>query len=93
VRNIGNTDADPFDEQIYLTDDAIIDPATDTLLSLHPSDPHYDPLEPANYHIVGGLNSFSNHSATIALSVPINDPFSGWAELRGHVCRCGGRNR
>ena len=76
VRNIGNTDAAPFDVKFYLSDDAIIDPATDILLSLHPSDPNYDALEPANYHVVGGLNSFSNHSATIALSVPINDPFA-----------------
>ena len=76
VRNIGDTDAAPFDVKFYLSDDAIIDPATDILLSLHPSDPNYDALEPANYHVVGGLNSFSNHSATIALSVPINDPFS-----------------
>ncbi len=75
MRNIGDTDAAPFDVRFYLSDDAIIDPATDILLSLHPSDPHYDPLEPANYHVVGGLNSFSNNAATIALSVPIYDPF------------------
>ena len=53
----------------------IIDPATDIPLSIAASDPNYDALEPAAYHVAGGLASFANHSATIALSVPTNDPF------------------
>ena len=58
VHNLGHTSAAPFDVKFYLSDDAIIDPATDILLSLSPSDPNYDSLEPAAYHVMGGLAGF-----------------------------------
>src|SRR5215212_9461981 len=64
-----------FDVKFYLSDDASIDPATDILLSLSPSDPNYDSLEPVAYHVAGGLAGFGTHSATVQLAIPINDPF------------------
>src|SRR5215212_2509052 len=75
VHNLGNTSAAPFDVKFYLSDDASIDPAIDILLSLSSSNPNYDSLEPAAYHVGSGLAGFGTHTATVQLAVPINDPF------------------
>ncbi len=45
VRNMADTAAGAFDVTFYLSDDASIDPATDILLNLDPSDPNYDGSE------------------------------------------------
>ncbi|MBN1911450.1 MAG: hypothetical protein JW818_17035, partial [Pirellulales bacterium] len=75
VRNIGDTGTGEFDLKFYLSDDATIDPATDMLLELSPSDPHSDNTEPSAYHVSGGLASMSTISDTITLVVPGQDPF------------------
>jgi GEVED domain-containing protein len=74
IRNFGDTTAGAFDVQFYLSDDAIIDPATDILLSLDSSDPNYDSSEPEALH-VAGLASAGRHEGVVALSVPQPDPF------------------
>ncbi len=74
LRNFGDTAAGPFDVQFYLSDDAIIDPATDILLNLAASDTSYDALEPEAYH-VAGLVSAGRHDGVVTLSVPTPDPF------------------
>jgi subtilisin-like proprotein convertase family protein len=75
VHNQGNTSTAPFDVKFYLSDDPVIDPASDMPLSLQASDLNYDPLAPTAYHVSGGLAALSNYSATVKLSVPVNDPF------------------
>ena len=74
VRNLGDTASGAFDVQFYLSDDAIIDPASDLLLNLEPSDPHYNGSEPEAYY-VADLASGTTHAGTAALSVPATDPF------------------
>ena len=61
--------------KFYLSDDDVIDPATDILLTLDPSDPNYDSLEPSAYHVSGGLASLGIHTASLLLAVPLSDPF------------------
>jgi hypothetical protein len=73
-RNLGDTAAGAFDVQFYLSDDANIDPATDLLLTLSASDPNYDPTEPEAFH-VSGLGSLATQTASVALTVPVSDPF------------------
>ena len=75
VRNVRDTAAGAFDVKFYLSDDATIDPATDTLLNLDASDPNYDGSEPSAYH-VAGLAASSTHSATVTLAVGAGDPFA-----------------
>jgi len=72
--NYGSAAAGAFDVQFYLSDDAHIDPATDILLLLHPSDSHYDASEPAAYH-VSGLGSMATDVGAVTLVVPTDDPF------------------
>ena len=74
LRNFGDTAAGPFDVQFYLSDDEVIDPATDILVNLASSDPSYDPSEPEAYH-VAGLVSAGRYESTVTLSVPVPDPF------------------
>jgi hypothetical protein len=74
VRNRGGTAAGAFDIQFYLSDDAYIDPATDLLLTLSPSDPNYNPAEPAAYHLTS-LESLAAFTASVGLIVPVCDPF------------------
>ncbi len=76
VRNLGNASASPFDVKFYLSDDATINPATDLLLTLDPSDAFYDAAEPSAYHVAGGIAALGTQSATVKLSVPVNDPFA-----------------
>lgn len=74
VTNHGDTAAGAFDVKFYLSDDATIDPATDILLTLASGSSYYDSAEPSAYH-VAGLSSLATNSATVRLTVPLNDPF------------------
>jgi hypothetical protein len=75
VRNLGDTAAGAFDIKFYLSDDSTIDPLTDILLTLDPSDPDYDASEPSAYHVTGGLATLAVHSGDVSLVVPVSDPF------------------
>ena len=59
--------AGPFDVTFYLSDDANIDPASDTRLQL-------DATDPDAYH-VAGLAAGATHSGSVSLVVPASDPF------------------
>jgi hypothetical protein len=74
VENRGDADTGPFDVQFYLSADATIDPATDVLLQLDPSDPRYDASAPAAYH-VSHLATGLPAGGTVQLRVPAADPF------------------
>ncbi|MBN1909239.1 MAG: hypothetical protein JW818_05840 [Pirellulales bacterium] len=66
IYNAGDTPAGGFDIQFFLSDDAIINPATDTPLSLVSSG--------ESYH-VGSLDAQATHTASVTLNVPTEDPF------------------
>ena len=55
IVNFGDTDAGSFDVKFVLSDDNVIDPATDMVLQLDPSDPSFDAGEPEAYHVSSGL--------------------------------------
>ena len=74
VTNGGDTAAEAFDVQFYLSDDSDIDPTTDILLQVSSTDPSYDSAEPEAYH-VAGLASLGTCTGSVALDVPLTDPF------------------
>lgn len=58
----------PFDVKFYLSDDANINPASDTWIRL-------DATDPDAYHVTG-LAAGAKHSGSVSLVVPSSDPFS-----------------
>ena len=74
ILNQGNTNTGAFDVKFYLSDDADIDPGSDTALEVDSRDPNYDSREPAAYH-VDGLEAEATHSGSASLVVPAGDLF------------------
>jgi hypothetical protein len=75
LRNIGTEAAGPFETSFYLSDDADIDPASDTVLQLSASDPNYNAGAPTVYYL-NGLASGTTFSDSVSLDVPASDPFA-----------------
>ena len=74
IDNRGNTAAGTFNVQFYLSPNSTINPAADILLSLSPTDPHYNSSAPSAYQ-VAGLAAGSYLTATVTLVAPAQDPF------------------
>lgn len=73
--NRGDRASGDFGMSFYLSEDEIIDPATDVLLTLHPFDPNYDETQPGVYAVDGGIAAGADLTDTVYVTVPNLDPF------------------
>ena len=72
--NRGNVASGDFDVSFYLSDDDVINPFTDVLLTLHPFDANYDQSQPGIYSVPEGLDAGSSMAETVVLALPFGDP-------------------